>query len=75
MVKAEMNNSGADNPVVSALVHKYLEGIDAKLAKSYKTKVGKDLPDLPKEMPALPEMVASYQVMKSDPLTLTFVGL
>ena len=42
--------------------HQYLIGVDNKLAKKFENNVGMELPELPKEMPPLTEMVASYMV-------------
>ena len=43
-------------------VHQFLIGVDNKLAKKFENNVGMELPELPKEMPPLTEMVASYMV-------------
>ena len=66
MVKAEDTSEGSD-PVMNALVHQYLLGVDKKLGNSFKKAVKADLPDLDKDMPSLPEMVASYQVRINCP--------
>merc|ERR1712226_129650 len=54
-------DTGVANPVLNTLVHQYLVGVDPKLAKKFENNVGMELPELPKEMPPLTEMVASYQ--------------
>ena len=55
--------------------HQYLVGVDNKLAKKFENNVGMELPELPKEMPPLTEMVASYMVRLTNLSTRVFYVL
>ena len=50
-------------------------GVDNKLAKKFENNVGMELPELPKEMPPLTEMVASYMVRLTNLSTRVFYVL
>ena len=65
-------------PVMNALVHQYLLGVDKKLANMLKKNIKEDLPDLPKDMPSLSDMVTSFQVQGQpllNHLTSKFFGI
>jgi len=59
--KKEAEESMDTIPVMNALVHQYLLGVDKKVANMLKKNIKEDLPDLPEDMPSLTEMVTTFQ--------------